>query len=95
MNKIYLITYNTDGYFNRMGFHKHIESLFKNGVIKNWWHYIDNVYLVISDSSINEIHNGIYHAVLHRNLFIVEINPNHAQGWLPKEAWEWLSRYSK
>ena len=95
MRYIYLITYNTDFNFNRAVFHEHIHLLHKEGTIIDWWHYIDNTYIVVTKLDINSIHNIIFPEVPHRNLFIIEIHPKNFQGWLPKNAWSWLNKYSR
>ena len=94
MKKIYLITYNMDAHFNFFAFHNHILTLLKKGIINAWWHYTHATYIVASDQHINEIYNNIlFHGIYRQNLLIIEVQPDNKQGWLPKEAWEWLERY--
>ena len=95
MNKVYLVTYNTDPNFNRSLFHNYINSLFLNGHIVDWWHHIDTAYLVVSPLHVNQLYNLIFPGVPGKFLLIVEIDPNNAQGWLPKDAWTWLQKYQK
>jgi len=93
MNKVYLVTYNTDANFNRTIFHNHVSSLSQYGYVTDWWHYIDTAYLVVSSLNVSQLYNAIYPGVPQRYLLIVEIDPNNAQGWLPKDAWAWLQKY--
>ena len=93
MNKVYLITYNPDLNFNKSTFHNYIDSLFKKGYISDWWHYIDETYLVASNLEVNQLYNSIFPGVPQRYLLIIEVNTNNAQGWIPKEAWTWLQKY--
>jgi len=93
MSKVYLVTYNTDLNFNKAIFHSYIQSLYSRGYISDWWHYIDTSYLIVSSLEVNQLYDFIFPGVPQRNLLIVEINPNNAQGWLPKDAWIWLQKY--
>jgi len=93
MSKVYLVTYNADMNFNQAIFHNFIGLLYQRGFITDWWHYIDTGYLVVTLLEVNDLYNAIYPGIPQRNLLIVEINPNNAQGWLPKDAWTWLQKY--
>lgn len=93
MNKVYLITYNPGLSFNKTIFHNYISSLFKQGHISDWWHYIDETYLVVSSLEVNQLYNLVFPRVPKRYLLIIEVNTNNAQGWVPKGAWEWLQKY--
>ena len=95
MRKIYLITYNADiHFFGKRMFHDHINSLCRGGVITDWWHYVTDTYIVVSDLGINSIYNNIFPIIPGKGLFIVEINTKNIQGWLPQNAWDWLKKYS-
>ena len=93
MNKVYIVTYNPTEPFDKGIFHGFIQSLFTGGYISDWWHYIDTMYLIVSNLDVNELYSLIFPGVPMRNLLIVEINPNNAQGWLPQIAWTWLQKY--
>lgn len=93
--KLYVITYKTDANFNAVFFHNHIVKLHSNGWISDWWHYTDNVYIVASSQEVNKLYNVTFLGIPGRFILIVEINPNNAQGWLPKAAWSWIQKYQK
>ena len=93
MNKVYIITYNPTEPFNKAIFHNYIQSLYSLGYISDWWHYLDETYLVVSSLNVTELYNHVFPGVPQRYLLIVEINPNNAQGWLPLNAWTWLQKY--
>lgn len=95
MKKIFLITYNPGIYFNKVIFHNYITSLSSKGYIFDWWHYIDEAYIVATDLDVNSLYNAVFPGVPQRNLLVIEINPNNSQGWLPKAAWDWLQKYNK
>lgn len=95
MKKIYLLKYDTDLYFNHAIFHRHISSLYPSH-ISDWWQYMSNTYLIVSSLSVDQLYNLIVSSqILRRYLLIIEVNPNNAQGWLPKKAWEWIEHYQK
>ncbi len=93
MNKVYLITYNPTEPFNKALFHNYIQSLYANKYISDWWHYMDETYMVVSSLDVNKLYSAIFPGVPQRYLLIIEVNANNAQGWLPKDAWTWLQKY--
>lgn len=92
MNKVYIVTFNTDTPFNVLVFDSYIKSLYPK-YITDYWHYIHTTYLVVSSLDVNSLYNAIFPGVPQRYLLIVEINPNNSQGWLPPDAWIWLQKY--
>lgn len=93
MNKIYLITYTPSLNFNKIIFHNYINSLFQKGYISDWWHYIDEAYLVATNREVSQLYNSVFPGVPRRYLLIIEVDPNNVQGWLPPAAWKWLQKY--
>jgi hypothetical protein len=92
MNKIYIVTFNSDINFNKVVFHNYMTSLYPK-YISDWWHHIENSYLIASALDVNSLYNLIFPGVPKRYLLVIEIDPSNAQGWLPKEAWDWLQKY--
>ncbi len=94
MNKVYLITYNTGPTFNREAFHEHIKKLDASKKISDWWHYLNDAYLVVSNLTVNHLYEAIHPALPEKQrLLIIEVKPSNSQGWLAKEAWEWIIKY--
>jgi hypothetical protein len=55
-----------------------------------WWHYLDSTWLVVTDLSASELWGLIArHIDPNDRCLIIEVRGNY-QGWLPKEAWEWI-----
>ena len=55
-----------------------------------WWHYLDSTWIVVTTETAGEIWRRLStHVDKNDYLLIIEIT-NNAQGWLPKEAWEWI-----
>jgi len=92
-NKVYLVTYNIDANFNNTIFHNHITTVLYPNYIKDWWHYFENIYLIVSPLDVNQLYNLISPKIGGRHLLIIEINPKNHQGWLPKDAWDWILKY--
>lgn len=88
MSKQYLITCNLKtANWNYTNFYNAISKL------GAWWHYIDCTW-IIKNATLNT--KQIYEALaphLSKNDFIliVEIVPGTKNGWLPSDAWKWLS----
>ena len=58
-----------------------------------WWHYLDSVWLVISDATPNQIWSQLDpHRDKSDYFLIIEIREN-VQGWLPKDAWDWIHEH--
>jgi hypothetical protein len=56
-----------------------------------WWHYLEATWIVQTTKSAHEYANLLYpHMTKDDRLLVVKIENNH-QGWLAKEAWEWLN----
>jgi hypothetical protein len=70
-----------------------MQSLFSLGHISDWWHYLNDAYLVATQHDVNQLYNAVFPGVPKRNLLIIEVDPNNAQGWLPPEAWQWIQKY--
>ena len=55
-----------------------------------WWHYLDSTWIVVTNESALQIWNRLAnHIDKNDYLLIIEVRDN-VQGWLPKEAWEWI-----
>jgi hypothetical protein len=92
MTKLYIVTFNTDTNFDPLMFYNHITSLYPT-YISDWAHYLFSSYLIASSFNVNQLYSAIYTGIPGKYLLITEIDPNNAQGWLPKDAWVWLQKY--
>ena len=90
---IYLISYKLKNAISR-------DNSILNDTIKNlgvWWHYLDTTWLIHTNN-----HNASQIAdIIHSNmqegdrLFVVQIDGQQRNGWLPREAWEWIKRHEQ
>lgn len=94
MNKLYLITYSFNQNFNAVNFHNYINALFAKKWISDWWHYTDSAYIVASSQTVQDLYNAAAPGMVGiKYVLITEINPKNQQGWLPKDAWNWMQKY--
>lgn len=66
------------------------------GNVLQWWHFILQTCVVATHHSAQELADLIRpHIDLTTDyLLITEIKPHEFQGWLPAEAWTWLTQVS-
>ncbi len=65
--------------------------------IKNcgaWWHYLDSTWLVDTNLNANGIWNNLSPHIDKNDFFLVIGVTNDYQGWLPKDAWDWINNRS-
>lgn len=90
-SKSYLITLSTpyEPNFNLVEFHAKITTA---GGILSWWHYIENSYIVVVNENINStaITNYIMGIAPGQRFFVAEIVLNNSNGFLQKDAWNWI-----
>ncbi len=58
----------------------------------SWWHYLESTWLIATSESASELYNRLRgHLDGGDRLLIIQAGTD-MQGWLPKEAWEWIER---
>jgi hypothetical protein len=57
----------------------------------NWWHFMDSTWILQTIESV-EVWNNKIKTVIDQNdlVLIVDITKRPRQGWLTKEAWDWI-----
>jgi hypothetical protein len=57
-----------------------------------WWHFMDSTWIVYTAHSANTVSQHLQQFIDTNTdyLFVCRLQKEH-QGWLPKEAWEWLN----
>lgn len=71
---------------------KDYASLFE-GIKKNskfWWHYLESVWLVDTWHDENGLAKALYPHITKEDRLLVISTRDTGQGWLPKEAWDWI-----
>ena len=63
-------------------------------VLKNspkWWHFLQSTWLIQTNESAQQLYDRLKpHLDPNDFVLVIEIR-NNAQGWLPKEAWDWIN----
>ena len=96
-NKAYIVTLEKGlllDVFPDKNFHNQITTT--EGVL-NWWHYIDNVYLLIVNANITatSLSKYIMEIAPKRQFFVVEVDLTNHNGILPQEAWNWINNHNQ
>lgn len=57
-----------------------------------WWHYLESTWLISTQESPDQLYNRLRaHLDDGDSILIIEAG-KHRQGWLSKEAWEWIQQ---
>ena len=57
-----------------------------------WWHYLDSTWIVKTNMSAQQIWNLLgKHIVTSDRMLVIKIDISDKQGWLPKDAWDWIN----
>lgn len=86
MNTIYIINYKVKG--SDVALKESIKTA------KSWFNYFDGCWIIISVKTLQNwqdklsahIDKGVDH------LLIIEVNLKDYNGWMPKNAWDWLKK---
>ena len=59
---------------------------------ETWWHYLDSTWLIRTQFNPQYWYNRLAPFIFKNDsILIIEVKANY-QGWLPKEAWDWINR---
>ena len=59
--------------------------------ITTWWNHLPGVFIFNTDRPLAQVQNDFLPFFGGRHYLIIEVNPQAAGGWLPKQAWDWLN----
>lgn len=71
------------------------EAIKSSPNIKTWWHYLRSCYIIISDLDIVELRKAIRKIIPKKRFLLMSVNLDQSDGWLPKEAWDWIRKNKK
>jgi hypothetical protein len=99
MKSVYLISYvlrNPESIASKKAIDESIKS-----VSGFWWHHLKGMWLVAADNSsaqsIYDMISPLFKLVGSKpedSVLVIKIDPSDKQGFLPKKAWEWISKQS-
>lgn len=58
----------------------------------SWWHYLESTWLIATSENANELYNRLRIYLDQGDSILIIQAGTDMQGWLPKEAWEWVQR---
>lgn len=91
--KAYIINFDKGGLLDTFDYKKFHDTLTTAKGVINWWHYIESSYIIIVEKNISAtiIGNFVQQYMPNKHFFVSELNLNNHNGWLPKEAWDWIN----
>lgn len=81
---ILIVSYDLKGAHNYAPF---FEALRSQGV---WWHYLASTWLIHTDKTPEQVYNAICGHIRRADRLFVGTLANGYEGWLPKDAWDWI-----
>lgn len=88
MRKAFLITYE----LRNLMTHNYTPFFDEIKKIGPWWHYLPNVWLVLSADNGVSLQNKLNPRIVQSDhLLIIEIRRD-SGGWLPRDAWSWINQ---
>lgn len=96
-NKAYILSIgNTDiglPYSGDLEIHERVTKMYG---VENWWHYINNTYILIVPSvwTASDLRVRLQPLLPGRQFLVSEIKLSNHDGYLPKEAWTWINNWA-
>lgn len=85
--KVYIISYRLQSKKDYTGLYEQLEAL------PDWWHYLESTWLVATEQNANQLYNLMRpHLDQEKDDILIIQAGTDMQGWLPKDAWEWIHR---
>lgn len=93
--KAYIIVFNKGGILDTFSYDKFHDSITTAKGVINWWHYIDNLYIIITENKVtaSNVSQYVQQILPNKHFFVSELNLKNHNGWLPQEAWDWINKY--
>jgi hypothetical protein len=87
MTRVLLVTYTLRNKFK--SYDPLFEAIKANST--RWFHYIDSAWVVETILTADQFAHKLYPFIEQPDYLLVVRIINDHQGWLPKEAWDWLN----
>lgn len=68
------------------------EVITGNATVQDWWHYLPTAYIIQTNSSLLYQSDRIRDAFPRLNFLIIKVDTKEFNGFLKKDAWEWLRK---
>ncbi|MFM2229448.1 MAG: hypothetical protein RL607_706 [Bacteroidota bacterium] len=94
-NKAYIINFDKGGLIDSFDYKKFHDNLTTAKGVINWWHYLESSYIIITDANVTatNVSDFVLQHMKEKHFLVVELNLKNHNGWLPKEAWDWINKY--
>jgi hypothetical protein len=91
--KFYIMSFDRGGILDSFDYKRFHNLITTAKGIDAWWHYLESTYILKVDSHItaSNISEFIMTIAANKKFFVCELNLSNRNGWLPKEAWDWLN----
>lgn len=91
MKNFYLITINPEQIF--------YPEVIKNAITKDssidaWWNHVSNTYIIRTTETAQYHSNRLLNIFPGLSFFIVKVDLNEYNGYLPQVAWDWIAAHS-
>ncbi len=95
--KAYIINFDKGGVLDTFDYKMFHNTLTTAKGLISWWHYLECTYIIIVDQSINSqgISQFIRQIAPKKRFLVSELNLKDHDGWLSKEAWDWINKFSE
>lgn len=57
-----------------------------------WWHYLTSTWIVLRYEALAELGPKLRPLIYQGDFLLIQPAKGPSDGWLPKEAWEWLQK---
>jgi len=96
-SKTYIINFDKGGVLDNFNYNKFHDSLIAAKGLISWWHYLESSYIIIVEDHITatNISKFVESHMPDKYFIVVELNLSNHNGWLPKEAWNWINKHKK
>ncbi|WP_439577285.1 hypothetical protein [Elioraea sp.] len=89
-NRLYAIAFNWIAKdFDFMSFAQYIQD---SRDFPAWWNRLPFFFLVSSPLNAAEIANKLRIFARDSHFLVIEVLPEHCDGWLPGDAWDWINQ---
>lgn len=84
--------FDTDDNLDYNEVHKKITTI--PGLV-SWFHYLQSSYILIRDSTSYELTQELIKIIPNKRFPIFRVDLETGNGWMPKEAWEWIENKAR
>jgi hypothetical protein len=58
-----------------------------------WWHYLTSTWIILRYETLVELAPKLRPLIFKNDRLLIQPAKGPSDGWLPKEAWDWLRQY--